>query len=41
MNMIDDATEIAGTKSYIRFRHKANNLLDEKLENISLDMASL
>jgi hypothetical protein len=39
MKMIDDAIEVAGTKSYIRFKEKAS--IDSKLESISLDIASL
>lgn len=41
MSMIDDATEIAGTKSYIRFKHRPNNEVDGALEHIVLDIAGL
>lgn len=41
MAMIDDATEIAGTKSYIRFRERDNNEVSGELNTIVLDMASL
>ena len=41
MSMIDDATEIAGTKSYIRFKHRKNGQVDGALENIVLDLAGL
>ena len=41
MTMIDDATEIAGTKSYIRFKHRKNGEVDGALENIVLDLAGL
>jgi hypothetical protein len=41
MAMIDDATEIAGTKSYIRFRHRKNGEIDGAMENIVLDMAAV
>jgi hypothetical protein len=41
MSMIDDATEIAGTKSYIRFKHRRNNEVDGPLEHIVLDLAGL
>ncbi len=41
MSMIDDATEIAGTKSYIRFKHRKNNEVDGPLEHIVLDLAGL
>jgi hypothetical protein len=41
MSMIDDATEIAGTKSYIRFKHRKNGEVDGGLENIVLDLAGL
>ena len=40
MAMIDDATEIAGTKSYIRFKHR-NGEVDGALEHIVLDLAGL
>lgn len=41
MTMIDDATEIAGTKSYIRFKHRPNDEVDGTLEHIVLDLAAL
>ena len=41
MRMIDDATEIAGTKSYIRFKHRKNGEVDGALEHIVLDLAGL
>lgn len=41
MTMIDDATEIAGTKSYIRFKHRKNGEVDGPLEHIILDLAGL
>ena len=41
MSMIDDATEIAGTKLYIRFKHRRNNEVDGPLEHIVLDLAGL
>jgi len=41
MSMIDDATEIAGTKSYIRFKHRKNDDVDGVLEHIVLDLAGL
>ena len=41
MGMIDDATEIAGTKSYIRFKHRKNGEVDGALEHIVLDLAGL
>ncbi len=41
MTMIDEATEIAGTKSYIRFKHRENGQIDGRLEPILLDIAAL
>jgi len=41
MRMIDDATEIAGTKRYMRFKHRAENEVDGRLEHIVLDLAGL
>ena len=41
MNMIDEATEIAGTKSYIRFKHRANGQIDGRMETILLDIAAV
>jgi hypothetical protein len=41
MTMIDDATEIAGTKSYIRFKHKVDENIDGRMENILLDISSV
>ncbi len=39
MAIIDDAIEIVGTKSYIRFYRRQN--IADKLENISIDFAAL
>lgn len=39
MSMIDEATEIVGTKSYIRFKEKSKT--DNKPEMITLDFAGL
>lgn len=41
MSMIDDATEIAGTKAYIRFKHRKEGNIDGALETIVLDIAGL
>lgn len=41
MKMIDDATEIAGTKSYIRFKQRDGLKLDGAMETIVLDLAGL
>lgn len=41
MQMIDEATEIAGTKSYIRFRKRENGQIDGRMENIPLDIAAI
>lgn len=41
MNMIDDAMEIVGTKSYIRFKYRKNDEVDGNLEHIVLDIAGL
>ncbi len=41
MAMIDEATEIAGSKSYIRFREREEGMLTGRFENIALDFASL
>ncbi len=41
MKMIDEATEIAGTKSYIRFKQRSGLKLDGAMENIVLDLAGL
>lgn len=41
MSMIDDAIEIVGTKSYIRFRHRKNGEVDGVLEQVVLDIAGL
>lgn len=41
MSMIDDAIEIVGTKSYIRFRYRKNGEVDGSLEHIVLDIAGL
>jgi len=41
MAILDDAIEIVGTKSYIRFKHRENGQIDGALENIVLDIAGL
>jgi hypothetical protein len=41
MKMIDDATEIAGTKSYIRFRAREKGQIDGAMQNILIDIASI
>jgi hypothetical protein len=41
MAMIDEATEIAGTKSYIRFKQREGGHIDGRMENIVLDIASV
>jgi len=41
MAMIDEATEIAGTKSYIRFKKRKDGKIDGQLETIVLDMAAV
>lgn len=41
MQMIDDATEIAGTKSYIRFKKRDGGRVDGQLSTIVLDFASV
>ena len=41
MGMIDDATEIAGTKSYIRFKQRIDGKLDGALQTVVLDLAAL
>ncbi len=41
MAMIDDATEIAGTKSYIRFKERSEGKIDGALQSIILDLAAL
>lgn len=41
MAMIDDATEIAGTKSYIRFKERADRKVDGELKTIVLDLAAV
>lgn len=41
MAMIDDATEIAGTKSYIRFKERENSDISGELNTIVLDLASV
>jgi len=41
MQIIDEATEIAGTKSYIRFKQREGSAIDGKFENIALDIAAL
>lgn len=41
MTMIDDATEIAGTKSYIRFKERKDGLIDGDMVMIPLDLAAV
>lgn len=41
MKMIDDATEIAGTKRYIRFKERKNGKIDGELLNIMLNIAAI
>jgi len=41
MDMIDEATEIAGTKSYIRFKQREGLKLDGVMQTIILDLAAL
>jgi len=41
MAMIDDATEIAGTKSYIRFKQRIDGKIDGALQTVVLDLAAL
>jgi hypothetical protein len=41
MKLIDDATEIAGTKSYIRFKERANGNIDGELRTIILNIAAI
>ncbi len=41
MAMIDDATEIAGTKSYIRFKRRKGGEIDGAMETIVLGIAGL
>lgn len=41
MGMIDDSIEIAGTKSYIRFKQRFNGNVDGKLDSIALNIASV
>lgn len=41
MAMIDDATEIAGTKSYIRFKQRKDEKLDGEMKSIILDIAGI
>jgi hypothetical protein len=41
MKIIDEATEIAGTKSYIRFKEREHGAIDGRMENIALDLATL
>lgn len=41
MAMIDDATEIAGTKSYIRFKERKDGNISGELNTIVLDLASV
>lgn len=41
MVMIDDATEIAGTKSYIRFKERKDGLIDGDMVAIPLDLAAI
>lgn len=39
--MIDEAVEIVGTKSYIRFREREDERIDGALKMITLDIAGL
>ena len=41
MKMIDEAVEIVGTKSYIRFREREDERIDGALKMITLDIAGL
>lgn len=41
MALIDQATEIAGTKSYIRFKKRVGGVIDGPLETIVMDMAAI
>ncbi len=41
MGMIDDATEIAGTKSYIRFKERPSGRIDAPLQTVVLDLAAI
>lgn len=41
MSMIDEATEIAGTKSYIRFKQRVGLELDGSMQTVVLDIAAL
>lgn len=41
MQLIDAATEIVGTKSYIRFKERTGGLIDGEMQNIVLDLASI
>jgi hypothetical protein len=41
MTMIDDATEIAGTKAYIRFKKRIDGKVDGALQTVILDLAAL
>lgn len=41
MAMIDEATEVAGTKSYIRFKQRAGLELDGAWQTVVLDIAAL
>lgn len=41
MAMIDDATEIAGTKAYIRFKRRIDDKVDGALQTVILDLAAL
>ncbi|PKZ28676.1 hypothetical protein CYJ41_07915, partial [Campylobacter ureolyticus] len=41
MKMIDEAVEIVGTKSYIRFREREDERIDGALKMIVLDIAGV
>jgi len=41
MKMIDEATEIAGTKSYIRFKKREQLATDGAMQMVNLDIAAL
>ena len=41
MSMIDEATEIAGTKSYVRFKEREGGEIDGELNTILLDIAKV
>lgn len=41
IQLIDDAIEIAGTKSYVRFKERVDGKIDGELRTIVLDIAAL